>query len=120
MVDIKSLDTLVSDWLTVPDLADELGTDTARVRRMIDTHEIIGVRRTERNIFSVPAAFIADGDVVKNLKGTLTVLADAGFTDAESIAWLFTDDESLPGTPIDALRRGVKTEIRRRAQALAL
>ncbi|WP_237249206.1 Rv2175c family DNA-binding protein [Spelaeicoccus albus] len=117
---MKSLDALVPEWLTVPDLADELGTDAAQVRRMVEVREIVGVKRTERNIFSVPAAFIAGGAVVKNLKGTLTVLSDSGLTDAESIEWLFTDDDSLPGTPIDALRRGVKTEIRRRAQALAL
>ena len=33
--------------------------------------------------------------------------------------WLFTPDDSLPGTPADALRAGRKTEVRRRAQALA-
>lgn len=119
MVD-NDLDALVPEWLTVPDLADELGTDAAGARRMIEVRELIGVKRTARNIFQVPAGFIADGAVVKNLKGTLTVLSDAGFTDAESIRWLFTEDETLPGAPIDALRRGAKTEIRRRAQALAL
>ncbi len=35
------------------------------------------------------------------------------------LRWLFTPDDSLPGTPIDALRGGRKTEVRRRAQALA-
>ncbi|NKX51550.1 DNA-binding protein, partial [Arthrobacter deserti] len=39
--------------------------------------------------------------------------------DEEILRWLFTEDESLPGRPIDALREGRKTEIRRRAQALA-
>lgn len=116
----NELDALVPEWLTVPDLADELGVDAAQVRRMIEVRELVGVKRTERNILQVPAAFITDGGVVKNLKGTLTVLSDSGLTDAESIRWLFTEDETLPGSPIDALRRGAKTEIRRRAQALAL
>ena len=49
----------------------------------------------------------------------LVLLADAGFSDEEALRWLFTEDESLPGRPIDALRDGRKTEIRRRAQALA-
>ena len=47
------------------------------------------------------------------------VLADAGYSDEELIVWLFTPDESLRGRPIDALREGRKTEIRRRAQSLA-
>lgn len=48
----------------------------------------------------------------------MAVLRDAAYTDAQAIRWLFTEDESLPGRPIDALRRGQKTEVRRRAQAL--
>jgi hypothetical protein len=67
----------------------------------------------------VPAAFLLDGAVVDSLKGTVAVLRDSGFTDVEAITWLFTEDESLPGRPVDALRDGRKTEIRRRAQALA-
>jgi hypothetical protein len=47
------------------------------------------------------------------------VLADAGFSDEETLRWLFTDDD-YPGAPVDALRSQVgKTEVRRRAQALA-
>ena len=46
------------------------------------------------------------------------VLQDAGFTDEQAIRWLFTPDDTLPGRPIDALRDGRKTEIRRRASAL--
>lgn len=57
--------------------------------------------------------------MVDSLKGTIAVLADAGFSDDELIAWLYTPDESLRGRPIDALREGRKTEIRRRAQILA-
>ncbi|HEY7274752.1 MAG TPA: Rv2175c family DNA-binding protein, partial [Trebonia sp.] len=57
--------------------------------------------------------------IVKGLSGTLTVLFDCGFDDEEALRWLFTADDTLPGTPIAALyaRRG--TEVNRRAQALA-
>ena len=55
--------------------------------------------------------------VLASLQGTLTVLSDAGFSDEDAIEWLFTEQESLPGTPIDALRAGRKTEIRRLAAA---
>jgi hypothetical protein len=113
------LDALVGEWLTVPDLMEALDADLRQVRKLLDTRAIVGVRRGERNVVSVPAAFVQDGKVVESLAGTITVLGDAGYDDAELIGWLFTPDETLPGTPMDALRTGKKTEIRRRAQALA-
>ena len=69
---------------------------------------------------SVPAALIADRQPVPNLRGTLSVLGDAGFSDAEAIRWLFTPDPTLPGSPVEALWAGRRAEIRRRAQALAV
>ena len=49
------------------------------------------------------------------------MLADGGMKDDEILAWLFTRDPTLPveGAPIDALRAGLKTEMRRRAMELA-
>ena len=66
----------------------------------------------------MPADCIMDGKVVKGLPGTLTVLSDAGYSDEESLRWLHTPDDSLPGTPIAALRDSRGTEVKRRAQAL--
>jgi len=54
------------------------------------------------------------------LPGAGTVLAAAGFGTEEMLRWLFTPDDSLPGTPLAALRAGRRREVRRRAQALAL
>lgn len=69
----------------------------------------------------VPALFLTENDeVVKGLPGTLTVLADSGFTPTEMLRWLFTSDDSLPGTPIEALRGNRGREVKRRAQALAI
>ena len=86
---------------------------------MIKERQLIDVRLGERNVRYVPAEFLTDTGVLKSLRGTITVLEDAGFSEAEIIRWLFTEDDSLPGRPIDALHAGKKTEIRRRAQALA-
>ncbi len=49
------------------------------------------------------------------------VLADGGMADDEVLVWLFTPDETLPvpGSPMDALRAGHKTEVRRRAMEQA-
>ncbi|MGH3026106.1 MAG: Rv2175c family DNA-binding protein, partial [Gaiellaceae bacterium] len=65
-----------------------------------------------------PAEMLVDGAVVKGLSGTLTLLADHGLTEEESLEWLFTPDESLPGRPIDALRGDRGREVRRRAQVI--
>lgn len=114
----EDLDALVGEWMTLPDLMEALDVDLREVRRLLDTRAIVATRRGEGNVKSVPADFVAEGRVVDALSGTITVLNDAGFDDAEMIAWLFTPDETLPGTPMQALREGRKTEIRRRAQAL--
>jgi hypothetical protein len=119
LVHVDDLDTLVSEWLTLPDLAELLGLDVGKVRRLLQDGALVGVRRGDRNVFAVPAAFVADGAPLPELRGTLSVLRDAGYDDEAAIRWLFTTDDSLPGSPVEALRSGRKTEIRRRAQALA-
>ena len=48
------------------------------------------------------------------------MLQDGGFSDEEAFDWLFRADDSLPGTPVQALRDDRHTEVTRRAQALAL
>nr|WP_284290648.1 Rv2175c family DNA-binding protein [Angustibacter aerolatus] len=115
-----ALDALVGDWLTVPDVAERLGTDVGKVRRMLQDGLLLAVRRGERRVLSVPARLF-DGDApVNHLQGTVSVLADSGLTGAEAVEWLFTPDDSIQGgSPIEALHSGHKTEVRRRAQALA-
>lgn len=114
-----SLDALVEEWLTLPDVAERLGLDVGKVRRLLQDRYLIATRRGERNVLSVPSALIVDEAPLPELRGTLTVLADSGYVDDAALRWLFTPDETLPGTPVDALRAGRKSEIRRRAQALA-
>nr|WP_239536989.1 Rv2175c family DNA-binding protein [Arthrobacter roseus] len=103
----------------MPDVAEQLDATITQVHGLVNDRSLIAVRVGDRAIRSVPADFLMEGSVLESLKGTVMVLADAGYTDEEMIIWLFTDDESLPGKPVDALRSGRKTEIRRRAQALA-
>lgn len=113
------LDALVGDWLTVPEAAQRLAVDVVAVRQLLRDGALVALRRGDRNALSVPAAFVDGAVVLKGLPGTLTVLADAGFSPVERVRWLFTDDE-LPGPPIAALVENRGTEVRRRAQALAL
>lgn len=116
---MSNIESLVGEWLPLPDVAELLDVPITRVHSLIDERALAAVRVGERRIRSVPAAFIQDGQVVDSLKGTIVVLADAGYSDEDLIIWLFTADDSLRGRPIDALREGRKTEIRRRAQTLA-
>lgn len=116
---MNTLDELVGDWLTLPDVAERLGIETSRVRRLIDEGELVAVRRGDPVVRSVPGAMILDDAIVPHLAGTVTVLRDAGFTDEELLTWLFTVDETLPGRPVDRLREGQRGEVRRRAQSLA-
>ncbi|GAB3619227.1 Rv2175c family DNA-binding protein [Glutamicibacter sp. PS] len=115
---MSDIEKLVGEWLTLPDLAELLDIDIRRVHRLVDERAIVVLRVGERGIKSVPAQFVQDGAIVESLKGTLSVLRDSGFSDEEAVQWLFTEDDSLPGTPMHCLRTGRKTEIRRRAQAL--
>ena len=67
----------------------------------------------------VPAALLLDGEIVKGVPGLLTLLHDGGYDDREILTWLFTEDGTLPGRPIDALRENRGAEVKRRAQAMA-
>jgi hypothetical protein len=103
-------------WLTVPDLVELLGISQSKVRRLFDERILLAIRVD--GVLKVPSDFIVDGEPLGDLRGTLIVLADAGFTDDEAMHWLLSDEESLGTTPIDALRARRKAEVRRVAQAL--
>ncbi|MBB2984928.1 excisionase family DNA binding protein [Terracoccus luteus] len=115
------LETLVGDWLTVPDIAERLGVSLSAVRTMLADRELIASRIGPRRVLAVPARFLTDEGPRPELRGTITVLADGGYDDDEAITWLYTPDSTLPveGAPIDAMWAGFKTEVRRRAQELA-
>jgi Rv2175c C-terminal domain of unknown function len=116
---VDDLDELITDWLTLPDVALRLDVEVSRVRRLIDEGELVSVRRGDPVVRKVPALLLTDEGIAPHLQGTITLLRDGGFDDVELLAWLFTEDDTLPGRPIDQLRVGQRGEVRRRAQALA-
>jgi hypothetical protein len=111
-------DALVAEWLSLPEVADRLGLPVSRVKQLLRDRKLLAVTRPSGER-AIPAAFIHGDQIVKGLSGTLTLLSDCGFDDSEALRWLFTADETLPGTPIDALYAHRGTEVNRRAQALA-
>ncbi|MGO8883501.1 MAG: Rv2175c family DNA-binding protein [Streptosporangiaceae bacterium] len=112
------VDAMVGEWLTLPEVADRLGLPVSRVRQLLRDRKLLAVQRPD-GTFSVPAAFLDGDQIVRGLHGTLTLLLDCGFDDADGLRWLFTDDDTLPGTPIQAIAQNRRTEVNRRAQALA-
>lgn len=108
---------LETTWLTLPELVEVLGEPLGRVRRLLDDKHLIGSRR--EGPLKVPALFVVDGRPLTSLRGTVIVLLDAGFSEDEAIDWLLTPEESIGVAPLEALRAGRKSEVRRVAQALA-
>ena len=106
------------DTLTQAEAAEVLGISANKVRQLLREHKLMAVPGSGGS--RIPADFLQDGAVLKHLPGLITVLRDGGFTEEEVFDWLFRVDDTLPGTPVDALRGDRHTEVTRRAQALAL
>ena len=111
-------DATVGQWLTIPDVAQRMSLPVNRVKQLLRDRKLLGVQRPDGS-FGVPAAFLDGAQVVRGLHGTLTLLFDCGFSDIEAMRWLFTSDDSLPGSPIEAIAAHRCSEVNRRAQALA-
>ncbi|MGV8885058.1 MAG: Rv2175c family DNA-binding protein [Microbacteriaceae bacterium] len=109
-------ETTPTDWLTIPDLTEVLSLKVSQVRRLIEDRSLLA-RRVD-GVWKVPAAFIAGDEPMSELRGTIVVLGDSGFSDDEALDWLLSPEDSLGVSPIDALRAGRKAEVRRVAQAL--
>ena len=105
------------DTLTPAEVAGVLGISQNRVRQLLRDRKLMAVPGSGNS--RIPADFLQNGEVLKHLPGLLTVLRDGGFTEQEAFDWLFREDDTLPGTPVAALRGDRHTEVTRRAQALA-
>ena len=107
----------VSEWLSIPEVAERLGIVPGKVRRLIEEHALFVVVRD--GIKCVPAHLIIDGEPLPSIPGTINVLIDAGFGLDQAIEWIYTKEESLGCAPIESLLAGRKSEVRRIAQSLA-
>ncbi|MCK9793342.1 Rv2175c family DNA-binding protein [Isoptericola sp. 4D.3] len=120
--DRTALESLVDEWLTLPDVAEVLGTEVSKVRGLVSERTLVGIKRGERNTFQVPAAFLVTDDgaphVLSTLRGTILLLSDAAMDDAAILRWLFETEPSIGGAPIRELRAGRRAQVRRVAQAL--
>jgi hypothetical protein len=101
--------------LTLPQTAHALGTEPRRVQQHLRDGQLVAVR-DDQGRKRVPALFVDRGTIVKHLPSVITQLRDAHFADREIVEWLHRVDDSLPGSPIEALRENRGTEVKRRAQ----
>ena len=113
------VDGLVSQWLTLPDLAEQIGESVSKVRQLLREGRLVAVDRGRPPVKQVPADLVHDGRLVKGLAGALTVLRDAGYSDLEALRWLLTEDPAIGDRPVDAMAAGRDTAVKRRAQVLA-
>jgi hypothetical protein len=114
------LAALIPDWMDWKQAATELHVSVSKVRQWIREHQLAAAVPSPGAGQQIPAELIMDGEIVKGVPGLLTLFSDGGWDDREKLTWLFTPDDSLPGRPIDALRENRGSEVKRRAQALAL
>ncbi|MFZ2175074.1 MAG: Rv2175c family DNA-binding protein [Rhodococcus sp. (in: high G+C Gram-positive bacteria)] len=109
------LDPSVS-LLQLADVAKNLGVAVTRVQQLLRDHQLIAVKRDR--VPGIPELFFDDeGQPLKWLPGLVAVLHDGNFSNEEILRWLFTEDDSLPGTPVEALHGDLAREVIRRAQA---
>jgi hypothetical protein len=117
--DVSGAPALSPDLAVLPvaEVAQRMSLPVSRVHQMVRDGHLLSLRRDGGAV--VPADFLDGSAVVKGLPGTITVLRDGGYSDADILRWLFADDDSLPGAPIAALKAGRHREVKRRAQAMA-
>jgi len=104
-------------WVAIPDIAARFDLKISQVHRLIEEHSLLA-RRIE-GVRKVPEAFLGETEPMRELRGTVLLLLDAGFSEEEALDWLLAPEASLGVSPIAALRLGRKAEVRRVAQALA-
>lgn len=111
----------MTEWMTVPECAEALGVPLSRVRELIRERHLVAARRGENNAWYLPAGQLVDGEegtqVLAWVRGTIMVLADAGFSDDDIAGWLVDEHPELGESPLDALRSGKRAHVRRLAQA---
>ena len=116
---VNTLDDLLAgeELLSLPAVAEMLGVPVTKVHDLVNARKLVLYRKDGRK--AVPALLFADGEMSKFITGAITVLFDGGFSEEEILSYLFTEDDSLPGRPIDALHGHGAREVIRRAQAMA-
>jgi hypothetical protein len=107
-----------ADLITLPEAAELLSVPIVKVHQLLKDGQLVVSQDAEgRRV--LPRIFVAAGAPLKGLAAVITLLRDGGYADREIVDWLLRPDDSLPGTPAQALAENRGTEVKRRAQAAA-
>lgn len=105
--------------LSLPEVSERLGIAITRVMDQLRAGQLAAVQ--VRGMRYVPRRFFTDaGEINRFVPGLLSLLHDGGYAPSEIFSYLFTEDDSLPGRPVDALHGHLAREVMRRAQAMAI
>lgn len=99
-----------------------LGIEERRLKQLIRDRILIEAR-TAQGERGIPREVIVKGahgwEPLPVLQGTLTLLADDGFSPEEAAEWLYTLQDELGERPIDAMTSGRHHRVNRIASTLA-
>lgn len=138
----KLNDEHLGELISVDEVAELLGVPTTRIKQLERDNFLVQVRRGKLNY--VPGKLLvpiplwqrkvvvpseeseatevvlppATYRLIDNLRGTLTLLEDAGFSTDEAIAWLWAPEDELEQSPLDAIIGGHHHHVNRIAGAL--
>lgn len=107
-----------TELITLPEAAELLSLPITKVHQLLKDGQLV-VTHDEQGRRALPRIFVAGGAPLKALASVITLLRDGGYADTEIVEWLIRLDDSLPGTPAQALAENRGTEVKRRAQAAA-
>ncbi|QNQ90573.1 DNA-binding protein [Corynebacterium poyangense] len=103
--------------LDVPAVAERLDVPVTHIINMVKERKLIAV--WDHGVRKIPAVFLGEKGINRFVPGVITLLSDGGYQDGEILRYLFSEDDSLPGRPVDALHGHLAREVMRRAQAMA-
>lgn len=112
----------IHSFVSMNEASEMLGIYPHRIKQLLRDHLLFAVLDEEgRRV--IPACTLVQGaegwEPLFNLPGTLTLLADAGFSEEETARWMYTVNDELGQCPIEAIVQGRHRHVNRIAGTLA-
>lgn len=108
--------------LSIDEAARRLSVEPRRIKQLV-RDRILFTMRDEGGKLAVPEEIIVKVEggwmPLETLPGTLTLLADGGFSPEETAQWLYTFNEELGRTPMEAMLAGLHHRVNNIAGTLA-
>lgn len=113
--------TVFPETYSAQEAARLLGVDPRRIKQLIRDRILFTMPAESGG--GIPREILVKGEngwePLVNLQGTLTLLADDGYSPEEAAHWLYTMQDELEETPMEALLKGRHHRVNAIASALA-